>query len=568
MQENVQIGEVVVPVINEGGENWYPISYLTEKVLLKTVQPSQLKNNGYDDYIKRFNVDFGYVSGGMQECYCISSVGLIKILKKSKIGRLNVEQKIAMNSVLKYLNMKLIFTGEQYINKIDESDLSKHNEFIQDCIIETTKETPDLKFQLCTKCNNYFPYHTNFFTHNQHSSAELNTICKNCQAWDINRARIAINHPDKELNSTYKKYGINVYKLLKYKNTIELYKLYYKDKIKKIPNYIKNSEDEMIKIIKFCFESKILDYDNQFSINYIKNKTKLTITGQTKEKIISLGFINKDNKCRILNDLSDFKSIFNEFLLKEGIEAINESNVYEINFQKFIKDYKLHSHIEKKFENDMLRFIMQITDNKFAAYKFKGHFKKYWELKSNRSNALKYLIEQDLKLQIEKIPLYLTLTSIKKFGTSTMYNVLKKHYKNLFYWVNEVYPGKFVELDFNINIIRNEFDSMEEGLVHNVLKQKFKNVIYNNRNTENTINIDGMMPDWLVFTNKHTYLVEYFGLWKHTKKHNSRNFDYTNKVKDKIKKYELLEGYKKVYIFPNDLKDNMAGLYKKLDNVI
>jgi len=58
----------------------------------------------------------------------------------------------------------------------------------------------------------------------------------------------------------------------------------------------------------------------------------------------------------------------------------------------------------------------------------------------------------------------------------------------------------------------------------------------NQRNTENTINILGMIPDWFIFTNNGIWIIEYFGISSNQKEYNSRITDYKNKMYEKIEK--------------------------------
>jgi hypothetical protein len=46
MQKEIEINNIKVPIIEEGGCRWYPISYIGKKVLLKDLSPSQLKLGG------------------------------------------------------------------------------------------------------------------------------------------------------------------------------------------------------------------------------------------------------------------------------------------------------------------------------------------------------------------------------------------------------------------------------------------------------------------------------------------------------------------------------------------
>jgi len=69
-----------------------------------------------------------------------------------------------------------------------------------------------------------------------------------------------------------------------------------------------------------------------------------------------------------------------------------------------------------------------------------------------------------------------------------------------------------------------------------------------------------------LFAKDRCYIVEYFGLdMERNTSHNSRIEDYKERTEDKIEKYDKLDGYGKLYIFPDDLKDNFKGLMDKLD---
>jgi hypothetical protein len=216
----------------------------------------------------------------------------------------------------------------------------------------------------------------------------------------------------------------------------------------------------------------------------------------------------------------------------------------------------------------MLELIMKYYDYKYPSYKFKGGFKNYWVKQENRIKALKYFIEEDMKIELEKVPLYITLTVLRDKGGNTLYNICKKYYNSLFEWVNEVYPNKFDPKDFDIHYVRNNFDSIEEAEIHDILKEKCKYVIYNPNNTDRTIKIDGKVPDWFVFTKNKCYIVEYFGLITDRITDNSRVNDYKDRTKNKIEKYNRLDGYGKLYIYHDDLQNNFSGLIEKLETII
>jgi hypothetical protein len=171
-----------------------------------------------------------------------------------------------------------------------------------------------------------------------------------------------------------------------------------------------------------------------------------------------------------------------------------------------------------------------------------------------------------LQIPLEKIPLYITLNVLGQ-KARTLYNLIynKRFHNSLFEWINDIYPGKFIESDFHIGVIRNKFDSVEEEQIYNLLKDEFDNVIYNKRNTDNTVKFCGMIPDYLVFNDKECIICEYFGLYVPDKAGNNKRInDYIKKTDNKIEKYNNV-GYKKIFMYPDDIKDDMRGVKEKIN---
>lgn len=542
-----------------------------DKILLKDLSPSQLKNNGYDKYISQFEIDYGETTGGIQLTYCIEEKGLKEILKRSKIGRLSVEQKIAMNGLLKYLGMETIDTGERFIDKLSDERIKEYILFIQDCISEVLKDKPDIKWQKCSKCGCYYPYDECFFTRNLNGSDKypLNTNCRDCQAWSDNRGKISISHPDRELNTAYKKYGESVYLIYKNHETINIYLHYINEsKLKKCPLIIHNKED-YLKIIKHYYDNDKL---KDLSLSVIEKDLRLT----SLQLVITLNdlyncLFGEDYKLypweypllRLYNiSFEHAKQILFNYIKTKNIKV---ENVYDLDYVDIINQCGLRCFASK----DVLGFIMKVYDNKYAAYKFKTVGQNYWKHKENANRALKYYIEEDQQIPIEKIPLYLTLNNLQK-NARTLYNIIydKRFHKTLFEWVNDIYPNRFEERDFSVGSTRNYFDSKEEEMIYEYLKDEYKNVIYNKRNCDNTVEFRGMIPDFIVFTDNACYFVEYFGLYVPENVGTSKRIsDYVKKTDKKIEKYKTIK-HRVIHLFPKDLDDNMSGLKDKLKGII
>ena len=566
-QEEILIGEVKVPVIREDGELYYPIKFIIEKVLKKTKQHGLHKE--YSQYIKKFKINYGSAAyGGTQIVNCINEEGLKKVLEISRISRLSVEQRKAMNVLLKYLQMDSISeddTYDRFVKEISNNVIWKYNEYIRDCILHVLEENPNIIWQKCDKCGNYYPYHKNFFDFNTDKNNEymLNAVCRDCKPWDNNRGRTFIQGKDSNLNHIYNIYGATMYGIYRNHETILIFNHWRKIGKMNLPNILQNKDDKLI-IIKYMFDKGEFKQYEEIDSKSIKEICGFGLTHVSIEDIYNYVLEMDYYECKsIVNDISGARLILDIYFLEN---QNNEKSIYEYSYYEIIKECKLGGYLYKYYENSLLDFIMDYYNNEYPSYKFKGGYIKYWSKQENRIRALKYFIEEDMKIELDKVPLYITLTALKINGTSTLYNVCKNYYDSLFDWVNEVYPDRFDPKDFDIHYVRNDFDSIEEAEVHDILKKEFKNkVIYNPNNTDRTIKIGGKVPDWFIFASDKCYIVEYFGLnLDRNTSHNSRIEDYKERTEGKIEIYNELDGYGKVFIFPDDLKDNFSGLMEKI----
>ncbi len=572
MQREVVINEIKIPVIEERSELWYPISYMGDKVLLKDLSPAQLRQNGYGKYFKEFEIDFGEYTGGLQNTYCTSEEGLKVILGNSKIGRLSIEQKKAMNGLLIYLEMELIIEDERFVKNITQEKILKYSEYIQDCIKDILKDDPNILWQRCSKCGNYYPYHINFFRENPHAGKDypLYTFCRDCK-WTESRGKDSIRRNSIRLSGIYHRLGIDTYKLYKNDDIIGIYKDWIEKKYSKSVPLELNNKESYLEIIKYLYDIGEITKEN-LTFDYIKEHFKLSSLGKyVKHFELYQYLFNNDSinypweypNFLLPQDMpfEQYQKIFNNYLEMENIKI---DNIYHINYMDICNKCGLKRYVN----HDMLGFVVKYYNNQYPGYKFKVVSTNYWKDKDNRIFDLKYLIEQDMKIPLEKIPLYLTLENLRK-NSGTLRNVARKYYKsNLWQWVNEVYPNKFIEEDFNITVIRNVFDSADEHAIHDILTSKFKNVIYNQRNSDNTITINHMQPDWFIFTDNWLWVVEYFGIDIEHKNYNERINYYQKKTKSKLERYKSMDWLGKIYIYPDDLKENFKGLEEKLKVIV
>ena len=128
-QNNIKIGNMILPRINYNNKIYYPYRYTYEKILLKHGQSINiLKKNGYEEDLLKIKVSFNFNNGGTHNTYCISENGLIKLLNNSNIGGLTVEQKQSMNLLLKYLGQDLIDEKPRFIKTYDYISSNDYND--------------------------------------------------------------------------------------------------------------------------------------------------------------------------------------------------------------------------------------------------------------------------------------------------------------------------------------------------------------------------------------------------------------------------------------------------------
>lgn len=87
-------------------------------------------------------------------------------------------------------------------------------------------------------------------------------------------------------------------------------------------------------------------------------------------------------------------------------------------------------------------------------------------------------------------------------------------------------------------------------------------------NLFDTVEVNGMIPDWIICNNKGCWLVEYFGLFNNRNYNNSdRLIKYHKKMDIKMKKYKEIEkvGYKTLFIYHDDIRNGFDGLMNKIE---
>lgn len=465
-----------------------------------------------------------------------------------------------MLKLCEYFNIDI---NVNYLKKNKQSNL--YDEYVIDCIEQFKNKNKTYKEISCCKCGRLLPLDIRFFVSDNRNKSGFSNLCKMCK-----KSYYPIANDDTQARKIYKLLGLKAFLLYK-KNIIEFYDMYHSK------FDIVLSVDNALKILKNDYELKKITV-NDLNIKYIKNNYKVKFIYNLTDKIINEYCSNNDCKLRpykypnyILGyvSLEEGKKIFTQYLHDNNIKI---ENIFDFDYVDILKRSKLTQFLgsfNKSTCNSALNFVVYYNNYEYAGYKYKLRSENYYKLKENRIFDMRWFIEKDMKIEINKIPLYITKYQLSR-RCRQLYHLLSKRckiYNNLFEWINECYPDRFNIHDFDINPYRSQFDSIEEAVLDEFLKENFDNVIYNARNSENTINIKGMIPDWIIMLDHGCYLVEYFGLYSENNISNSdRLMKYMDKIKQKELKYKELEGfgYKHLFIYPKDKDNNFKLLKEKI----
>lgn len=563
MQKNIKVENYNLPIIVDGHNTWYPITFVFEKIIKSSSTNGIIKK--YKDYIRKYEVDYSQELNmkNIQNSNCICKEGLIKVLNNMNIGAYYVDRKEKLNLIRSLVGIELIDVRESVIS-VEEFDwrlIENYDEYIKDIIIKCKGSFT--KWKKCIKCNKYYPLHEMFYILDKRNGKYMNS-CKDCYGGGI----ISKNE---FLTRMYKSYGDEIYKEYQTHNTVFMYNHYFNEKYDCIlPDILFNKED--YKSILLYLLDKGLINQNKISENYFHSMFSLRSVYSFftmpelyellyGDKPINYPWLFKNYKINHITQ-EELKNVFSRYIDYNNIEI---NDVFNFDYANTLKKCG----VRNKVLDNTLSFIVSYYDHKYAAYQFNEISVKYWKDKHNRIREMRYYIEKDLCLQIEKIPLYVTKYKLRK-DSNTLYNVLKNYYINLWEWINECYPSKFIPEDFDINHIRREFGSIEERVIDEILRNKYGgNLIYNPIHTENTIKIITQIPDWFILTSKGVWIVEYFGLIDKRRNTNNKRINQYRKRHDrKIEIYNnQIEGYRYLYLYPTDLENSCKGLKEKIEEI-
>ena len=572
VQQNLKIEDVIIPVITKDSEMYFPISFIEKQLLLRD-KGSFLSGIKKEDRFKLI-VDYSKWGGGIQEVNCVREEILVERLCKTRQRWLSIGQIKSQNKLHRFLKIEELDEEQFEWDYYNLEWCKEYDDSLRVLIINVVGIDSEIKARRCRDCSKILPLIDGFFyKESKADSYAYNcALCKNkgmTKRYSVPMILENLSEYERYLFNMNQENLIEHYRNRKY---IEIYKLYYEGVLNKLPDDIYN-EIYLKEIITYLISIKEIDTTNltesvlkdEFRIHVKNFGMSITEVYQwlygeefylDKWKYPRYMFRN-DIKLTLELGLTIFQRYLDQF-------KISIEDPFNFDYDQIIKKCTI-SGLYLKEIGGVCDFFVAYWKGKYAGYQFRniGNYYKFNE--QNFLSDLRHLVEKDLKLPIEKIPLYVTRGLLTK-EYKTIYNHIRSTKKSLFYYFDKLYPDRFVEADFFIGKYRNEFDSIEEQQVDGVLREYFSNVVYNYKG-DNRVVLKGKEPDWMIFTEKGVWIVEYFGMYLEKHAYNPIVSDYIKTTKEKIELYNGMEGYNFVLVYPNDIENGFLGLRDKLREI-
>lgn len=563
VQKTVYLEDIAIPVIYEEKHTYYPVSFIEKHVLLR-------EKGSFAAGVKavnkvKFKIDFTQWGGGIQTANCLSEATLIERLKRTQTRRFRDDQINQQNKLHRYLKITELETSEFEWNYYDINwlkELDNHSSKIVERFIELNE---DMKSRKCKDCNRIFPLADKFFYRETNNRELFSNSCILCRSKSKRFAS------DDGYENYLTRVNPELLPLYLQKDYLGLYEEYKNKSINKLPE--EACTKEFLKmLVMSLYEKKLIDESN-LTRTMLKKNFRLDINKFEKTSITELYqwlygdlfYLEKwlypryafSSKIKLTRELAS--EIFNGYLLCYGIEIDNPS---EFDYYKIINACGLTGSLGTLFSG-LGEFFVFYWNGKHAGYEFRELGNYYRTNDNNLLFDFKYLVEKDMKIEIGKIPLYVTKGLLHR-NYRNIYNFMRSDGRSLYYWFDILYPDKFIETDFTIGRYRNEFDSIEEQQVDDVLREYFNNVVYNYNSSEQVVELKGKRPDWFIMTEKGIWLVEYFGMYIEKQKYNPIIASYIKTTHEKIDLYNEMSGYNFLFVYPTDLDKGFFGLRDKL----
>lgn len=511
---------------------------------------------------------------------------------------------------------------------------------ILDLISKIIKNNKDIEWQTCSKCGREFPLNTKFFEWRNRRKINngFSKSCRECYNDVFTRKSIKteadiINIYNNSIINN-KKLGNNFWNKDSMKYIIryiilDIHKFSKDDIYDKVTNkflhknkiFYNNIFNSLFETLEYCFpEYKLLPWLIESPWYYWKDENNIkygldwlirqlfsdgiikTIDEIPKYVTIKLivekyklyGLIEQFNKnlYKIFNYLYpgkweewDFPFIAKGYFkdINNVKYAINKVFIEKLNYNKDDFLNITVSDLEKNNLLTILNYHRPLTKCIIECFPefniFEWEFNRttgYWKTKNNRIKAFKQLVEEKLLLDINNIPQIVTNCFLKNNYPKFSWILDEYYQSNIYNWVNEVYPNKFIINDFSSLVTSDGFlvGSKEEMLLHEFMISNYNNDIKyvgNKRGNKykwcNKKEKENYYVDWIVDCN---IIIEYFGLYK-PKRLEDHILEYVAKTHRKIvffTDYCINNHWSFIALFPEDLKYNLQGVKDKLNIIL
>lgn len=563
-QEIVEIGGIKIPLIHFKGNKYLPVSYIARKLLLRE-QASDTISRSANKNLLKFIVDYGQSGeNNKQLSNCIEVNELGRILTNStQAVRLSLTQRQSQNKLHEYLSVPLLSEMEYDTKQFELDEIVNYDRTTLTIINQTLTENPIVSGRRCSKCMRNYPLTDVFFYRLENNMDTQCIRCKQSKSYKFKSNDDYFNYLMKNDAEEYIEFHLN-------QDGLEMYNGYLKRDFKRLPKWIYTMENFTL-IIKDLYTRGIVSKNN-LNHELLQNKLRLDY--------LKYGALKIADVYRILFGDNFFYENWKYPSFTLGSQDITPE-IAKINFDNYLREYSIV--INNPFDFDyqeiivkcgirsverqlggLCGFFVYYWDGKYAGYQFRNIGNFYRWNRNNVLSDLRFLVEKDMKMQVEKIPLYVTKSSLRSIAPSLWNYIVNSKNGNIYEWFNELYPNQFDETDFEIGRYRNNFDSIEEEQVDGVLREHLKNVIYNYNNSDQVVSLKGKRPDWLVLSENGVWIIEYLGMYIESQKNNEIISSYIDSTHEKMKLYEGLKSYSTIYLYPSDLLNGFEGVRNKI----
>lgn len=567
-QTIIDIEGVKVPLVHIEGKEYLPCSYIEKNLMLGQKNAGSIINKTDKESIIKVEIDFSVITGGInvQPSNCIEVSALAFVLEnRTQPVRLSVEQRRSQNRLHRYLGITEMPEIKYEVGRFKFKDKRKYDECVKVSIQFALDENPNVEGKVCSSCLTLYPYTDDFFIH---ENEKLGTHCHRCKK---RNKEYKFKTSDKYVNYLLNQ---NQPKCVKYhidQDVESLYEVYYKGKINNLPEWT-YTEENFLRIIQYCYSK---GYVNESNLNrdFLINNLRINYNNFSEGLNLTLIYQYLFGKEFYYEKWKYPKFQFKEIELTSDISLrifqnyldhhdIIIHNPIEFDYQEIIDKCQIKNMV--KTFGGLCGFFVAYWNGNYAGYQFRNIGNYYSLNRNNVLSDLRFLVEKDMKLQIEKIPLYVTKQSLRNSANSLWRYIVNMRNGNLFEWFNELYPNQFDETDFEIGRYRNNFDSAEEEQIDGVLRECLTNVIYNYNNSDQVVSLKGKRPDWFVLSESGVWIIEYLGMYIESQINNPIISSYIDSTHEKMKLYTELKSYSTIYLYPSDLLNGFEGVKNKI----